>query len=554
MAITNPGWAGYFDRSYDQLKANILTNFQSLVPEITDHTETNPWVKGISIWSAIAEMLGYYIDNNAREYFLPVAREFSSAVKLAKAYNYRVKGATPASVVLRFFSNIPATGNINIPIGTKCKTTNGEVFTTTAAGIILMGTTYIDVPAKQWEAVLNIALGNSDGTADQIFVLEEDVADGSVSVKVDVITYTAQDTFFLSVSTDTHFVAGLQEDTKMMIEFGDDINGKIPAAGLAVIASYYVTLGDGGRVGAGKITTIVSVISVPGSEIITVSNAAQATGGSPYEGLSKLQKRVPLSIRTKYRAVTYQDFIDLAELVGGVERSGVDFDCDLSEFVNIYIVPDGGGLASAPLLVDVYDFISIRDIINIRILVQPSGVLNLILNADVNALPGFSNSAVMADVKTAILNFFLPSNQEIKGRVILGDLYQVIEGVTGVNYSNITLILPIPYAQNLTTPSNVLNWTRAIQPGSVSTSKWLIRFITISQFELYKDEDFMGSFPVDTDIIETEINFHVTGNHVAGDNYQFYTYAYNNSVLIMEPSIAATELGNLTINVSGGVV
>lgn len=553
MNIQNPGWAGYFDRTYDQIKTNILVTFQSLVPEITDDTETNPWVKGISIWSSLVEMLGYYVDTNAREYFLPVAREFASAIKLSKGYDYRVKGAIPSTVTLRFTSNISATGNITIPIGTRVKTSNGEIFTTITAGTITTGTTHIDVQARQWDAVINVALGNSTGLADQFYPLEEDVADGSVTVKVGLVTYIAQETFAFSLPADTHFVAGLQEDTKMQIRFSDGVNGIIPPGGSAIVASYYVTLGANGNVGAGKINTVLSTISVPGSEIISVANALSSSGGASFEDLPKLQKRMPLSIRTKYRAVTKQDFIDLAELVGGVERAGCEFDCDVSVFVNIYIVPEGGGIASGGLLTDVFNYISDRKIINARILVESAGIVQFIITANVTALPGFSNAAVKSDVENAILAFFTPENQLIKGSVIIGDIYEQIEDTIGVQNSIITLIVAVPYAHNIVTPTNILNWTRAINPASVATVKWLIRFITNSTFELFKETDFVGSFSVDTPIVTTEINFTVNGNHVGGDNYEFFTYAYNLSTILAEPSIPAALLANLTINVSGGV-
>lgn len=42
---------------------------QTKVPEITDHTESNLFVKIISIWAALVELLHYYIDNAEGSYF-----------------------------------------------------------------------------------------------------------------------------------------------------------------------------------------------------------------------------------------------------------------------------------------------------------------------------------------------------------------------------------------------------------------------------------------------------------------------------------------------------
>jgi uncharacterized phage protein gp47/JayE len=552
MILTNP-WIGYIDRSYEQIKANILTKFQSLVPEITDHTETNPWVKCISIWAAIAEMLGYYLDSNARECYLTTALEFSSAVKIARSFDYRVKGAVPASVTLRFTSSIAATGPISIPIGTRVQTDAGIIFTTTSAGTINTGQTFVDVQAKQWEAVTNVDLGNSSGATDQEFALEEGVADGSVSVTVGVNLYVSQETFAFSFSNSEDFVAGLGEDTQMYIRFGDSINGKIPPSGQSIICSYYITEGSGGNIGANRINQLVSVISVPGSEVITVNNAGNATGGADFEDLAKLQKRIPLSVRTKYRAVTEQDFIDLTEMYAGVERAGVEFDCDVDKYVHVYVIPEGGGVAAPQLITDVYNYLNLRKIITTVIQVVSAGTINIKITANVTALPGFSNATVQSNVQQSLIDFFDASNQEIKGDVIIGDLYEAIEEATGVKNAIITLIIPVPFAQNLTTPTNVLNWTRALQAASATTQDWLIRFISNSTFELYKGTDFVNTFLVNNLVSQTEITFTINGNHQAGDDYKFYTYPYNQSVDLAEPSIPGTEVSDLTINVTGGI-
>lgn len=553
MALSNPGWVGYFDRTYDQIKANVLTKFQALVPEITDHTETNPWVKGVSIWSALIELIGYYVDSNAREVYITTAKEFASAVKIAKLFDYRVKGAVPAGVTLRFTSNIAATGNITIPIGTVVSASSGEIFTTTTVGIILTGTTYIDVQAKQWEAVVNVALGNSNGAADQQFVLEEDVADGSVSITVSVDTYNAVDTFAYSFTDSKDFISGLQEDTKMRVLFGDGLNGKIPPSGNSITANYFITLGLSGNVGAGKITTIVSSITVPGAEIISVNNAQNATGGADFESLTKLAKRVPLSIHTRYRAVTPQDFIDVTELFSGVEKAGVNFDCDIDKYVHIYIVPDGGGVAAPSLITDTTAFLELRKIITTLLDVESAGLVGLKITVNVTAIPGFSNSQVQTNVINALVAYGESDNQSIEGSAIIGDVYQAIEEADGVLNSVISLIVAIPYARNTTNPTNALDWTRQILAPSAAIQKWQIRFLTNSTFEFYKGNYFIAVYAVDVLVTQAEVSFTVNGNHLAGDYYEFYTYPYNQSVYLQEPSIIGVDAGDLTINVTGGV-
>ena len=549
--ITNP-WVGYFNRSYQQIKDNVLTKFQSLVPEITDHTETNPWVKGISIWAGLIEMIGYYIDNAAREVFITQAQEYVSGVKIARMFDYRIKGRGAASVDLTFISSITATGDITIPQYTKVKTDEGIEFLTTEVGTILLGTTQIIIPATQIDRITGISLATSDGSANQSYPIEVNIEDGSVTILVAAQTYLAQETFAFSSSSDFHFVAGLDEDQKMEIRFGDDINGKIPPSSDIIIADYNLTLGEGGNVGAGKITTIVDVITTPGSESISVINVSNASGGADAENLEDLRKNIPISIRTKYRAVTRQDFIDLTETVQGVERGGVLFDCDVSNTVEIFISPTGGGAASSQLILDVTNFLEERKIITTKLNVQTAGEIKFIVTADIIALPGHANNTVKSEVEQALIDFLDVSNQEIFGSVNIGDIYEVIEGVTGVDNSVVNLLLAIPHARPLNN-SVVLGWTRSILAASAVNSRFLIRFIAIDKFELHQDNQFINVFDVDTLIQLPEIDFTINGNYTIGHDYEFWTYPYNKSVTLSEPSIPTTDISLLTISVTGGV-
>ena len=90
-------WVSYIDRTYQQIKDKVLTLLNSKVPEMTDNTEQNLFVKLLSIWSGIAEMLGYNIDQSARESHISSARLYQSMILLAEQYDYRVKAKLAAS-------------------------------------------------------------------------------------------------------------------------------------------------------------------------------------------------------------------------------------------------------------------------------------------------------------------------------------------------------------------------------------------------------------------------------------------------------------------------
>ncbi len=552
MALKNP-WIKYVDRPYRSIKDNILTRFQNQVPEITDHSESNTWVKGIGIWAGLSEHLGYYVDNAARETFLETQRRFESAAKLANQFDYRVKGRLPAFVELTFTSNVITTTIINIPAGTKVSTDKGITFETLENVSINVGENSVKVDAKQWIIVLNAVVGTSDGSILQKFPLEVETVDKEMLVTVGgTESFIFVDSFAFTMPTDQVFRPALNVDNILEIQFGDGVQGAIPGGGDDIVCTYYVTEGFNGNVGGSTIVNIDSSLTLPSGIELVVTNENPAAGGKDSEGLSDIQKNIPLTIRTKDRAVTFDDFIDTANRAPGVLASGVNYDC--GKFVDVYIVPEGGGFPSQALIESTELWFDDRTPILLKVRVSGAGTLSIEITANVTANSNFLNSAIKSDIENNLLAFFEPINQEVNGRVVIGDIYQVIENTTGVKNSAITFFNPIPFALPSTTTANTLSWTRTVKQASVSTVKWEIKFIAVDEFEVKREGTFLGTFDVDLLLMFSEIDFTIIGNYDVNDIYTFVTYPYNQNIIQLdEASIPATEISVLNINVTGGI-
>jgi hypothetical protein len=115
--------------------------------------------------------------------------------------------------------------------------------------------------------------------------------------------------FNASGQRDRHYV--IDRDRGEVV-FGDDVNGRIPvvAPKNIVMARYRI---GGGASGNRKAHTIAQLkSSIP--YIDQVTNPEPAAGGADAEGLDDLIERAPRQLRHGYRAVTAQDFEDLAML------------------------------------------------------------------------------------------------------------------------------------------------------------------------------------------------------------------------------------------------
>ena len=456
-----------------------------------------------------------------------------------------------ASAELTFTTDAPVTSDYVIPAGTIVDTEDGVRFITTEDATILNGEINVNVPARQHLGVLSIVSFVATGNPFQEYELPENIADSLVIVKVNGVTWTGQETLAYSVAASQHYVQTVNRNNVPVVRFGDDVMGKIPPTGQPIQVYYYPTQGEDGNVGQGSINQLVSSLTTPpGATTISVINNVRASGGSNNESLESLRKRIPMSLRVMDRAVTRQDYIDNAELVNGVAKGGVVYEC--GKTVDIYVVPDGGGIASDILCADVLAFLDDRRMITTRVRVFPAGEVRTTINLGVHVLPGHDATFVNNAVKDALALFLSYQNQEIQGALFLSDLYEVIEAVDGVGNSLIASVLMKPYAHKVPPTTLTLDWTPVPQAGVTETAKWELVAISGTQFHLFRNDAFQGTFDVGTTYNLPEITFTINAAaYATGDTYNFWTYPGNimqiGGVQLEEPSIFVSLVGDINI-------
>lgn len=541
----NNNWVGYLDRSYQQIKDSVLSLLPTYTPEITDHTDSNPLVRMLDVWAGISEMLGYYIDNGAREAHLSSFRLYKSGVKIAKSYDYRVKSFVSSGGVVEFYLDASELTNTIIPSNTRVETEEGIPFYTQQSTTILAGQLKETVSVIQYDNRAQYIVGTSIGSVHQVFILDDNVVDNSVTVLIDGINWSIKETLGRSIYDDKHFVHTVNEDRDIIIYFGDDVNGAIPPVGKDISVSYKVCDGSTGNTGSETITKIIPPMSSP---TVNVTNPGPTTGGIGIEPINLIKRRVPKSIRTLYRAVTRQDFIDVTELHPGVARAGIDFEC--SSAIQDYIIPvNGGGIASPSLIAAVQDWIDARKIFTLDVKVQSAGEVRIILVIDVYERSGYDPATVKSDVKDNLVEFLSYENQSIMGNVYLSDLYEVIELTRGVSHSDIKEMRPIPHAFRLGSTNVSLDWNVAILPSSTSTSKWKITMTDATNFDLYINSSFMGNYSVGNSITLSGLQFTVlSGSYSVGMAWEFYSYPYFGNLNVQGPSLPIAESSDITIN------
>jgi len=450
MGITNK-WLNPYQRSYQQIKAKLIESLTNIKDKdgnvlVTDYSEGNILIIILSLFAAIAEVLHYYIDNMARESFLPTARKYSSVVKHGALVDYHARGAIAASVdlvVSRDVSGDSIGAKLTIPSGTLSTDSNGNKWLSSRDVTWYANVTTCKVPVVQHELYTESQINGMVIPSDERVTITlgtlpngKYYEHGTMSMKIGGESWVLVNTFAYSKPTDKHFMVVVDESLTPYITFGDGLYGKKPAAGAKISDfKFYLTTGINGNVKSGMITSVPSVISSSVTDA-TVSNTYAAGGGSSYENFNMLKEHIPLSVKTLGVAITKEDFESLAMLVDGVNKAKADYECGRK--LTVYISPDGGAVASSELINRVYNLLSQRAPMTTWLKVKSAGKVQIILEMEVTGKKSYKTPEIQTQILTALYNAYSPEQAQIGGSVRVSDIYALIDNLSTVDYLHLT--------------------------------------------------------------------------------------------------------------------
>lgn len=292
-------------------------------------------------------------------------------------------------------------------------------------------------------------LGASDGLPNQTFTLanvpvlpKDPSVPGIIAVNESgngYVTWKEVPDFASSGPSDEVYTIDLSTGT---VTFGDGIHGKIPGFysgdGSNLMASdvpnvmatkYQWGGGSAGNVGANTITTLNTVIPYVGS----VTNLLPAAGGQDEESVADASDRAPAVLRTQYRAVTAQDFADLAVQTPGAQivrayalplynptlsvarpaspgATASSF-VPLPGVVTVLVIPystDPNAVPSAQTLQLVANWLDSHRLITTEVYVQGPVYREVQIQVSVIADPKYSIATVTQSLTNQLLSYFNP--------------------------------------------------------------------------------------------------------------------------------------------------
>ena len=307
------------------------------------------------------------------------------------------------------------------------------------------------VPARSLSTAGEELLGVSDGSPDQRFDLRRrPVLPDTLGLEVRPVegspeAWTRRRDFLGSGPDDAHYVLN---PAAGQIRMGDGKWGRIPVAGSDIVALGY-------RYGGGaKVNLVAGAINLPLSAglagIERVANERPAVGGKDEQPLDELKRRAPSRLRNRNRAVTGEDFGQLALDAGGLARahalplSHPDFPgVEVPGAVTVIVIPDfdpanaiGPPEPSEDLLRHVARHLDRHRVITTEVFVAPPKYITVKVGAFVTPEPSRSFEEVRRSVVKR-LNAFLDPIERGFGETIrpwrLMTEIQADEGVANVN-------------------------------------------------------------------------------------------------------------------------
>jgi predicted phage baseplate assembly protein len=266
--------------------------------------------------------------------------------------------------------------------------------------------------------------------------------------------------FYASGSRDRHYVL---DHLTGEIRFGDGTSGRIPPIGVGNIRMVRYQTGGGVR-GNRAATTIVQLkTTVP--YVDKVSNSDAASGGADAEALDSLITRAPRTIRHRDRAVTLEDYEDLAMLASPqiararcVPLYDLAADPDATQplpgTVSVMIVPRSASpkpLASLELINRVQSHLDAHRIPTSDLVTVGPDYVRVDVQVEIALTSLDLASAVEMAVTAALRGFLHPLTGGLGGtgwdfgrQPFKSDVYALLEPIPGVDHVRTLNLTPVP--------------------------------------------------------------------------------------------------------------
>jgi hypothetical protein len=464
----------YTSRAYYALKEELIARIQARIPEWTASESADFGLALVEAFAYMGDIANYYIDRIANESFITTATQRDSILSIAETYGYAPSGYTNSLVTVKFFNEsesvvvIPAETRVSgevvfaDTVETVTFTTSSDCSIGPAANGARGESTVLayqgELNTVEANSIYGVQLGSSDGEPNQKFEITDfPVVTNSIEVYVQGGTawkkWTRVQHLLDYGPNDAVYTTRLDQDNNTYILFGDGISGAIPTFQSIIRAKYVVGGGTLGNIAVGVLDTIAKVPGLSQQQTnalagyIDVTNTTAGLGGSNPESNDSIRQNAPLYLRAQNRAITLDDFENLALSVENCGKANAIANSPTS--VTLYIAPYRGfedfeptpgvveetGVATVEwdaLKSAVNTYLSDKMLIGTTLTITRPTYVPVTVNIEFTLNGEFTQSETEKAIKTKMVENFSYNYVDFGAELTVQDVEYVLQRVSGV--------------------------------------------------------------------------------------------------------------------------
>jgi hypothetical protein len=261
---------------------------------------------------------------------------------------------------------------------------------------------------------------------------------GAIDIKVSDLIWQQKDDFLNSGSEDFHYIIETDFEGKSRVVFGDGTNGnRLPTGRDNVTAKFRTGQGTSGNVSEG---VLKKPLSKP-SFLSEVLNPLKTAGGTDPDKEVELRKKMPVEHITFDRAVSLQDYANLALAYPGIAKAKAGWRWLNNKQYVFLAVAGSEGKDITLILENLRAYLDARRDVNQPLIVKQVDAVPIKLSVSVIASADYEKEKVEDALYKALgkgvnedgtLQFFNFDRLDIGMSIHKKDVYKAVENIKGV--------------------------------------------------------------------------------------------------------------------------
>lgn len=436
----------YTSIDIEELRSKLINYVQSSTSKWTNFNESDLGMTFIELAAGIGDIMGFRLDKQALETYLPTVKQRKNAKALLSLINYHMGMLVPARTTVRF--SLAETGttypeDIVIPkylqlSGTPADNESTIYYATEEESVLKAGQLYVDVPAVQGELITQTYTVADIMESNKLYLNTDSLADGTVEVTIADNKWTEVNDVTKEVNNTQTYSTDEDRYDRAYILFHRNFKAMLPSDTTSTVTIRFLnTIAEYGEVAAG----IINKVEDPSTDLndnslynlLAVTNIENSSGSAPRESVEHAQIHAPEKLTTVDRAITLDDYNNLINAYPGVAR-GIALDWNTPKYVSepylvkCYIVPNDLVPASQAQLTVLKNYLSERKMSTIHVDVEEADYVSIDVSANiyVNATEDQFES-IKEDIETALINYFKPDIMDFSDGIKTSTIITLIQ-------------------------------------------------------------------------------------------------------------------------------